>query len=175
MSEIHSFLLDCLQCHKQMVFFCVYTVYTVGGKNNRTVSCLATHRLDAIRHAHSHQPSWVSETLSLSCLWYRQMTTAALCSRCLSVIVVVVAFMTFSFLYLTKHCYGFYNSTGFKRSHKVKQLHWHSIRRFTWVGGSSEVGGHLVHLHSQAKTAFVGGAVSHHKCPCILILYQSFS
>lgn len=32
-----------------------------------------------------------------------------------------------------------------------------------------------VHLHGQAETASVRGAVSHHKCSCFLVLYQRLS
>lgn len=66
---------DCLQHHKQLVFFCVYNVCIAGGKYDSTVSFLATDSwMSTDRPIHV---SMVGQILSDLVSW--QMFAAALC------------------------------------------------------------------------------------------------
>lgn len=95
-SEVHfpsSF--ECLQCHKQLVFFCVYAVFTVGGKNDSTVSCLSTNSW-----------TWPFTSAGLS-KWFsavlRCMGTSSPPLQC-ALIVCICVFVASFLPLLSKHC-----------------------------------------------------------------------
>lgn len=177
-SEVHfsSTSTVCLQCHKQLRFFSVYTVCTADGKNDSTVSCLTAHSwISSDLPVHISRVGWVIAcAFQVSGINTWQQHRATLCSDCFSVIVVTVAFKTVCFLYVPKHrcdC----SELHVIQKESIALAVALTSKRFTWVVVSCEDGGGLVNLHGQTKAALVGGAVSHHKCPCFLVLHQGLS